>query len=136
MIKDLPVKIKAKKVKKRYFNYLVFLSEDEKTIIEERNGKGIWQKLYQFPLIETNQEVNLAVLRQEERFKELTRGKTYSISVFNDQAIVHKLSHQHLYTKFWIITLNELPRKGLPVKKVKNYPFPTLINNFINEFNF
>lgn len=136
LIKDLPVKIKAKKVKKRYFNYLVFLSEDEKTIIEERNGKGIWQKLYQFPLIETNQEVNLAVLRQEERFKELTRGKTYSISVFNDQAIVHKLSHQHLYTKFWIITLNELPRKGLPVKKVKNYPFPTLINNFINEFNF
>ncbi len=82
LIKDLPVKIKAKKVKKRYFNYLVFLSEDEKTIIEERNGKGIWQKLYQFPLIETNQEVNLTVLRQEERFKELTRGKTYSISVY------------------------------------------------------
>ena len=136
LIKELPVKIKAKKVKKRYFNYLVFLSEDQKTIIEERNGKGIWEKLYQFPLIETSQEVNVEILSQNEEFKKLTDGKNFSISIFNDQDIIHKLSHQHLYTKFWIITLNELPVKGLPVKNITNYPFPTLINNFINEFNF
>ena len=136
LIKELPVKIKAKKVKKRYFNYLVFLSEDQKTIIEERNGKGIWEKLYQFPLIETSQEVNVEILSQNEEFKKLTDGKNFSISIFNDQDIIHKLSHQHLYTKFWIITLNELPVKGLPVKNITNYPFLTLINNFINEFNF
>ncbi len=136
LIKELPVKIKAKKVKKRYFNYLVFLSEDQKTIIEERKGKGIWEKLYQFPLIETSQEVNVEVLSQNEEFKKLTDGKNFSISIFNDQDIIHKLSHQHLYTKFWIITLNELPVKGLPVKNITNYPFPALINNFINEFNF
>ena len=136
LIKELPVKIKAKKAKKRYFNYLVFLSEDQKTIIEERNNKGIWQKLYQFPLIETSQEIDIELLKKNPEFKKYTNKTNFSVSVFNEQDIIHKLSHQHLFTKFWIITLKELPSRGLPVKNITNYPFPTLINNFINEFNF
>ncbi len=54
-INELPVKIKSAKAKKKYFNFLVLVSSDEKTILEKREGKGIWQNLYQFPLIETNE---------------------------------------------------------------------------------
>ncbi len=53
-ISMLPVKLKKGKIKKRYFNYLVFQSEENKTILEKRSGKGIWEGLYQFPLIETD----------------------------------------------------------------------------------
>ncbi|MBT8394243.1 MAG: A/G-specific adenine glycosylase [Bacteroidia bacterium] len=136
MVKELPVKKNVLKITKRHFNYLVFLSDDQKTIIEQRKGKGIWQKLYQFPLVETIKEATLETLVKEPEFKNLTQNTDYSISVFNGNNIVHKLSHQHLYTKFWIISLHKLPGKGLPFKKIHNYPFPTLINNFIKEFNY
>lgn len=135
-IKELPVKLKAKKVKKRYFNYLVFLSEDEKTNIEQRNGNGIWKKLYQFPLIETPEVINLTLLKKNPEFQKMINARKYSISEYNDLDIIHKLSHQHLYTKFWIIKIDNLNNKGTHIKNLKSYPFPTLINNFINEFNF
>lgn len=136
LIKELPVKLNKIKVSKRYFNYLVILSDDNKTIIEQRNGKGIWQKLYQFPLIETSKEANLVMLEKESSFIKLFKGVDYSVSVFNNRDIVHKLSHQHLYTKFWIVTLKKLPKRGIPANCIRDYPVPTLINNFINEFNF
>ena len=46
--------------------------------------------------------------------------------------IVHKLSHQHLYTKFWIIDV-ETSNEGIPISEVKNYPTPILISNFIDD---
>ena len=57
-IHQLPVKIKPNKVSKKHFNFLVFISKDNKTILEKREGKGIWQNLYQFPLIETKTDVD------------------------------------------------------------------------------
>ena len=136
LVKELPVKLKKTKVTKRYFNFLVIISDDRKTIIEQRNEKGIWQKLYQFPLIETSKRVNLALLQKDSKFIKLFNNQEYSASLFNQDEIIHKLSHQHLYTKFWIITLNTLPKRGISLKNIRDYPVPTLINNFINEFNF
>ena len=54
-LNSLPVKLKKTKVTKKYFNFLVMNSEDQKTVLEQRTEKGIWQQLYQFPLIETAQ---------------------------------------------------------------------------------
>jgi A/G-specific adenine glycosylase len=102
LIKELPVKEKKLKVKNKYFNYLVFVTEDNKTIVEERKGKGIWQGLYQFPLIETPSVVDLDMLASSEEFETLVPDNA-TIQLFNESPIVHKLSHQHLFTKFWII---------------------------------
>jgi A/G-specific adenine glycosylase len=52
-VDQLPVKSK-KKVRNRYFNYLVVSDENENTLIQKRNAKGIY--LYEFPLIETEEE--------------------------------------------------------------------------------
>ena len=52
-IKTLPVKLKKTKVTKKYFNFLVVNSDNNTTYLEQRTTKGIWQQLYQFPLIET-----------------------------------------------------------------------------------
>ena len=48
----LPAKLKKIKIKQRYFNYLVWLSADEQTLLQKREGKDIWHGLYEFPLIE------------------------------------------------------------------------------------
>ena len=50
-VDELPVKLKKTKVTKKHFNFLVFISEDKKTVFEKRTSKGIWQNLYQFPLL-------------------------------------------------------------------------------------
>ena len=70
-VEELPVKIKAKPVKKRYFNYLVVLSENENTILKQRIGKGIWHKLYEFPLVETSEEVDIEDLKNLPQFQDL-----------------------------------------------------------------
>ena len=58
LTKVLPIKDKKIKVKKRYFNFLVIQTVDDKTILSERKGNGIWQGLSQFPLIETTQNIS------------------------------------------------------------------------------
>ncbi|MCB0466152.1 MAG: A/G-specific adenine glycosylase [Aequorivita sp.] len=134
-VSGLPVKIKTKPVKIRYFNYLVILSENEHTIIQQRNGKGIWHKLYEFPLIETSEEVNLSTLKKLPQFHNFSEKiNVKSISLFNEKPVVHKLSHQHLTTRFWIVETSETTENAIPISEVKNYAVPVLIADFVTEF--
>ncbi|CAM1334412.1 A/G-specific adenine glycosylase [Tenacibaculum aestuariivivum] len=132
-IKDFPVKEKKNKVKKRYFNYLVTVTDDDKTIIEQRLGKGIWQGLYQFPLIETLTPIDETELILHQQFSSLFPKDTL-LSLFNQKDVVHKLSHQHLFTKFWIVKTNNISQKNILWKSIKQFPVPVLIDNFLTEF--
>lgn len=127
-IKELPVKEKKIKVRKRYFNYLVFISEDNKTVLSERKGKDIWQGLYEFPLVESEKSVSM-----EELHKEVSTKK--ELILFNKKEIIHKLSHQHLYTKFWIIKDDKLQENPINWNEIEKYPVPILIANFLKNFN-
>jgi A/G-specific adenine glycosylase len=135
-IESLPVKIKKASAQIKYYNYLVFLSEDGKTILEKREGKGIWQNLFQFPLIETKHNIESKKFEDLINNHELLKNKAYQWSLYNKDVIVHKLSHQHLHTKFWIINLDMLPNNAIATNKVREFAVPTLIENFIESFNF
>lgn len=140
-IKELPVKLKKNKVRTRHFNYLIFISDDHKTILQQRTGKGIWENLYEFPLIESEKEETPKDFAQNEDLKKLT--KTNKITLYNEQPIQHLLSHQKLLAKFWIIPTEKLPGKEFSKKYVvtkiaqlNNYPIPTLLEKFIVKFPF
>ncbi|MFD2916723.1 A/G-specific adenine glycosylase [Psychroserpens luteus] len=135
-VSDLPVKLKKTKVTKKHFNFLVLISEDKKTVFEQRTTKGIWQNLYQFPLIESDKEINSEVFKSHPLVNDYFKTIDFSFSVFNPEPIIHKLSHQHLHTKFWIIEVKTLENEGIPISEVKTYPTPTLISNFIDTFDF
>ena len=132
----LPVKLKKQKVKKRHFNYLVFVSKEQETILQQRTGKGIWQGLYEFPLVETLSETNLENLVQEEAYRDYASTAGEEVGLFNEAPIVHKLSHQHIYTKFWIVNCDELPEKGIPFPEIEKLPVPALIEKFIENYGF
>ena len=132
-VQELPVKLKKTKVTKKHFNYLVVFDSDDRILLEQRTGKGIWQNLYQFPLLETMEEIELEALKSE-ALALFGLKNTVDISLHNDKPIVHKLSHQHLYTKFWIIKINTTLKDGLPWNEVVNYPVPVLIADFIKTF--
>jgi A/G-specific adenine glycosylase len=133
LTKELPVKEKKIKVRKRYFNFLVIKTGDDKTILTERKGKGIWQGLYQFPLIECEKIINQKEIIDSEEFIALFPGET-TISLFNKEGIVHKLSHQHLYTQFWIIETKTLKSADISWKNIQDFPVPVLIANFLEAF--
>ncbi|WP_300435092.1 A/G-specific adenine glycosylase [Christiangramia sp.] len=133
-IKELPVKIKKAKIKNRYFNYLVFNFETDKTILEKRSGKGIWNGLYQFPLVESNKLVDKIELLELDDFKNSIIETHLEIELFNEVPVVHKLSHQHLFTRFWLINSNSEYENTLHLQEVINYPVPVLIENFLNEY--
>lgn len=129
-VSNLPVKFNKTKIKNRHFNYLVFLDEANNTWLEQRKGKGIWQNLYQFPLIESEGELQM----EQIEIKMQQMGKLPirdSLSLYNDQPIVHKLSHQHLYTKFWIVKSSVILDQGIPWDSVTDYAVPVLIADFI-----
>jgi A/G-specific adenine glycosylase len=111
----------------------VVLTAEDKTILSERKGKGIWQGMYQFPLLEVNQNITGKELISNEGFMNLLPNQS-SISLFNKKEIVHKLSHQHLYTQFWIVKTKNSPAANINWIDVEKYPVPVLIANFLNAF--
>ncbi len=136
LISTFPVKLKKGKIKERYFNYLVFRTQEKTTALEKRTGKGIWQGLYQFPLIETEDQVELKEFLLLENFQEVTGKDLKKITLFNNTPIIHKLTHQHIHTRFWIIEKTRLGGDTVHVDKIRDYPVPVLIANFINEYDF
>lgn len=135
MVSALPVKLRAKPVQKRFFNYLVLITKDEKTLLQQRLGKGIWEKLYEFPLIESSKKIGLKDLSKTEEFQNLTKGlEMESVTLYNDQAVIHKLSHQHLHTQFWIVEIKDEHPDLIPVSNIGKYAVPVLIENFVSEF--
>tara|TARA_R110002167_G_scaffold261316_17_gene467849 strand:- start:7723 stop:8772 length:1050 start_codon:yes stop_codon:yes gene_type:complete len=138
-VHELPVKLKKAKVKDRYFNYLVPLSlgrgGNYNTILRQRQDSGIWRHLWEFPLLESDSEINLeGVLEHLSQVLPLT--ETPEVYLYNEAAIIHKLTHQHLHTKFWIIQVNEPLKDGIPCSELETYAVPVLLAEFIKAFKF
>lgn len=132
----LPVKLKKIKIRHRYFNYLVIIDQHKNTIIEQRTEKGIWQNLYQFPLIESKESIDVYEFEKEISKHRLIKNLKFQINLFNEKDVIHKLSHQHLHTKFWIIETDPITEKSISAENLKDYPVPALISEFINKFKF
>ena len=132
-IKILPVKENKIKIKNRYFNYLVVHTEDNMTIVEKRT-KGIWTNLFQFPLIETTKRIEEKQLFEMDLFNTLFNSLNISVKVFNNDLIVHKLSHQHIFTTFWIIKTPKTAQFSINWNTIEQFPVPVLINNFLMQY--
>lgn len=121
---NLPVKSKKTKVRNRYFHYLIY-EQNGRTLIEQRTEKGIWQQLYQFPLIETEKA---GIPSEPEN----------CISV--SETVVHKLSHQHIHARFY--TINAFPEKledrfvEIETKNIQDYPLPRIIDRYLEKHTF
>jgi len=129
----LPVKLKKTKVQKRVFNYLIFNDEKQNIVLQKRTQKGIWQNLYEFPLLETFDDLNdLEILELIEN-QCFISNKIQSIKLLNPIKILHKLSHQHLYVSFWEISVEGKIKGAVDCESALKLPFPIVIFNFISK---
>ena len=131
----LPQKRTKLKVIDRYFNYLVILDQNGQIQLEKRVGKGIWQNLFQFPLLETNKRVD-SRKKLIEKFstKMIAQLNTKKLKLWNREPIAHKLSHQKLFVFFWTIPSKGILKKGYSLKELKNQAVPVVIQNFLDKF--
>lgn len=125
----LPIKIKKLTVKNRFLNYIIYTDIKNKTIVQQRTEKGIWQNLYEFPLIETEKTVDIEYITS----KIGNLYKTTSIKEMNKIEIIHKLTHQKLHINFWSVTINESLINGIHKENLIKLPFPIVIYNFIDK---
>jgi A/G-specific adenine glycosylase len=132
-VDQLPVKSKKPKVRNRYFNYIVAVDDLENTIIQKRTAKGIWHNLYEFPLLETDKVEDFDTVAKQINQNFFQENKMEGLLVYNEESIIHKLSHQHLHIKFWKANLKGSIENGIDLETVKTFPFPIVIHNFIEE---
>lgn len=134
-VHDFPIKRKKAKIRKRYFNYFVVLSNHDSLAIQQRLTKDIWYKLYELPLIESASPLTkkqlISAMLEDSLLGEID---LYDVQLFNKNQIVHKLSHQHLYVKFWLIEGGSTALPSIPIRELKNYAFPSLIDGFLSSF--
>ncbi len=103
----LPVKAKKAAVRERYFNYLVFCRNDtdgnQQFAMRERTDKDIWQNLYDFYLLESDEpKSTLRDLVLSEPVQKLVEtGVLMSLPVTGQQL----LSHQRVKAVFHLIDL-------------------------------
>lgn len=132
-VNQLPLKSKKLKVRNRFFNYFIFLDEEEKTIIQKRSDKGIWHNLYEFPLIETENEEDFEFISTQIQEQSFVENSIISISELNAISQIHKLSHQHLYIKFWKVNVKGNIENGIEYESLLQFPFPIVIYNFVEK---
>ncbi|MDL2251349.1 A/G-specific adenine glycosylase [Odoribacter sp. OttesenSCG-928-J03] len=98
----LPVKKGKVKTKSRYFNYLDIHCRGERLLVQ-RQGKDIWQNLYEFPLIETDEEVEFGELQQTEAFKRIFSESEGLKLIQAWGPVKHVLSHRTIYARFYAL---------------------------------
>ena len=129
-VDKIPLKINKVKIKTRYFHYFIF-SENEQLIIQQRTKKDIWQHLYQYPLIETEQFSLFPTNELCAHWKlEPVSGKFITERK-------HQLTHQLLIIRFYFV--DQFPKEidpsylVIPVEQCRSYPFPAAIGELPNE---
>ena len=124
-VENYPVKKKKIKLKDRFLNYVVVVTNDNKTQIKKRDSSGIWKNLYEFPLIETKIETSAKQIS-----KELNLNLKDLLSV---KKINHRLSHQLLHITFFVYKVDYQLDDLVDINALASYPFPKPINKFISE---
>ena len=134
LVRELPFKPKRQSIRNRYFNYLVPLTQSNSTSLNQRNKNGIWNKLFEFPLIESEGPLSMNEIKANSTFRKFSEGiEIRELYQYNDEPVIHKLSHQHLHTVFWIVGVDRINSNKVKAKEINAYPVPVLIENFISE---
>ncbi|MDC7997158.1 A/G-specific adenine glycosylase [Gilvibacter sediminis] len=136
-IGSLPVKKGKTKVRKRYFNYIVPQGPEGQTLLIQKETKGIWHKLFEFPNLETAAPATAEEVTGSTVFKEIFKaGHSPELLRYNDEPVRHKLSHQHLEITFWIASYQTALEGAISQDQLQDFPVPVVLERFINSYNF
>jgi A/G-specific adenine glycosylase len=129
----LPIKEKKIGIKERHLNYF-FIEYKSHFLMNKREGKGIWQNLYDFPLEELNTAKEDCITNYKP-IKELLGNKTFTVE--KRRVYKHKLSHQNLNITIHHISTKHEPQSNNYSKvnraEALELPVPKPIEKFFTE---
>mgnify|MGYP006294666049 FL=1 len=140
--RELPVKIRKVKVKKRFFSYIV-IRQGKYLYMKLRRQKDIWQGLYDFHLLETRQAMEDPSQIDDTLLSNALRtGATVEMS----NLYRHQLTHQQLWVRFFLLDvrkdsmanslLNSQELQAYSLEEVRKLPKPILVDNYLSEVIF
>jgi len=137
LIPMLPVKSQKKKSTNRFFNYL-FVRSGENTYLQKRIAKDIWQNLFEFPLIESEELLDTSGLMENDNFKSIFKD-TANVEIRKiSNPMKHILSHRVIFAQFFSITISE-ENQGLkqyiqvPLDGIDNFAVSRLMELFLEN---
>ncbi|MDR2937063.1 MAG: NUDIX domain-containing protein, partial [Rikenellaceae bacterium] len=104
---QLPVKAVKTAVTSRWFNYLCIRCNGE-LLLSKRTGNDIWMNLYEFPLIETDSEMDFSVLSHTAAFRELLGDTAFTLMKATKMS-KHQLSHRTIHSTFYELEVSAFP---------------------------
>ena len=134
----LPVKSKAIVKRHRFFTYYI-LHDENRVIIQKREGKDIWNGLYQFPMVE-QQDLMVETSENGPETSEFASLKKKALSNELFKGCKQDLSHQRIHANFVVLQLEDLHQIdmlpgwiGVSLSELFSYAYPKLIHSFLAE---
>jgi A/G-specific adenine glycosylase len=135
MQQSLPVKLKLKASRKRYFYYIV-LEHRNSLLMRKREQKDIWLGLFDFHLVEKSRPVKPEKILEEDGVKKMF-GNDASITISKNYK--HILTHQTIFSRFIIVKSDKKIKHvhqshsfySLP--QIAALPKPVLVSRFLSE---
>lgn len=134
VVASLPVKIKKLVRRSRFFQYHVYYY-NKQLLMRRRPSGDIWEGLMEFPLAEKE-----SLDKLDRKPKPLTA----SPFIFQSDVLKHVLSHQDLYSRFYVFQVKNKTDWNLLIKKhdaeaillddLENTPKPVLLTKFLNAY--
>ncbi len=139
LVEGLPLKSRKPVLQNRYFNY-VLVTDGKQMLVRKREGKDIWNGLYEFPLFESPEQLRPGDLPTTSWWKELEKT-TGSLEMVNVTGIIrHSLTHRTIRAVFY----HARPVHGMicqdgsfdmvELRQWQNIPFPRLIERFLDAY--
>lgn len=137
-VNQLPVKEKNLARRQRWFYYFLFEHEG-KFLVTQRTGKDIWQNLYEFYLLETDEQVKWDEAKVRDWLTEQIGIRKAVVSGISP-VFVQQLTHQQIKGQFIRVQLNTIPGflKKHPwhtVKGLQKLAFPRFITQYREVFS-
>ncbi|MEO7769076.1 MAG: A/G-specific adenine glycosylase [Ferruginibacter sp.] len=134
-VQQLPVKEKSVAKRTRWFYYLV-ISLNGELFVRKRGAGDIWENLYEFFLIEGQQETPFEDIQL--KLKEIM-GKTAFEIQYLSTVYKQLLTHQTIFGQFIHIKINDpfliKGFKAMAKRPLQKLPFPKFISNYLKDKN-
>lgn len=135
-VAERPVKQGGTTVRDRWFHYLHVVCGGD-TFVRRREGRDIWQGLYEFPLVEMPDEADFLQVAATEGFRRALDGASWHL-VHSVVLPKHRLSHQRIHAVFHRIeTDGSVPRmegfSRISEASLGDYAVPRLLENYLSR---
>jgi len=127
----LPIKSKKVKIRERNLHFLE-ITDNENYLIKKRTGNDVWKNLYNFPILELNENEKI-----EDEFNRLQLENVQR--TFQE---IHILTHQRLKITFWQsvtpaeklkILSEKLGAEIVSFEELEELPLPRPMEKYINN---